>query len=135
MIRGHRRATVVLLAIYVVAVCGFLLAPIVVAVILSFSSVPQLTFPPPGFSLHWYREAIGNEQFASGLWVSVVIAGSTSIISAIAGTGAAIAINHHRFRGRGGVQAFIMLPLALPGVVIGLNLLFALPSFGMKSGV
>jgi ABC-type spermidine/putrescine transport system permease subunit II len=28
-----------------------------------------------------------------------------------------------------------MLPLALPGVVIGLNLLFALPSFGMRSGL
>ena len=34
----------------------FLIAPMVIVVIVSFSSAPFLTFPPPGFSLQWYRK-------------------------------------------------------------------------------
>ena len=38
----------------VVMVAVFLLAPLAVVVIISFSSAPFLQFPPPGFSLRWY---------------------------------------------------------------------------------
>ena len=130
-----RRAPGRLLGLYAALVCGFLLAPIVVAVILSFSSSTQLVFPPPGVSARWYGEALRTEQFVTGFRVSVVIASLTSLISAAAGTAAAVAINHHRFRGRALMQSFLMLPLSLPGIVIGLGVLFSLPTFGMRTGI
>jgi putative spermidine/putrescine transport system permease protein len=40
-------------------VCGlvilYMLVPLAIVVIISFSSAPFLTFPPPGFSLQWYK--------------------------------------------------------------------------------
>jgi putative spermidine/putrescine transport system permease protein len=134
---GPRRTsgTALLLGAYAAAVCVFLFAPIVIATVLSFSSAPQLIFPPPGYGLSWYKEALETRNYISGFWVSTIIATSTALISAVAGTGAAIAINHYRFVGRSAVQVLLMLPVALPGVVIGLNLLFTLPLYGMKTGM
>lgn len=123
------------LGAYAAAVCVFLFAPIVIATILSFSSVPQLVFPPPGYGLTWYREALETKNYISGFAVSTIIASGTALISAVAGTGAAIAINHYRFFGRSAVQVLIMLPVALPGVVIGLNLLFTLSLYNMTTGI
>lgn len=111
------------LTIYAGLMCAFLLAPIIVAVILSFSSAEHLDFPPPGFSMRWYAAAFEIEHLGSGLWISTVIATATAIISAVGGTTAAIAINHYRFRGRAAVQNFVMLPLSIPGIVIGLAIL------------
>ena len=134
---GPRRTpgTALLLGADATAVCVFLFAPIVIATVLSFSSAPQLIFPPPGYGLSWYKEALETRNYISGFWVSTIIATSTALISAVAGTGAAIAINHYRFVGRSAVQVLLMLPVALPGVVIGLNLLFTLPLYGMKTGM
>lgn len=131
----RRRGTGLVLGAYAAAVCVFLFAPIVIATILSFSSVPQLVFPPPGYGLTWYREALETRNYISGFAVSTIIASGTALISAVTGTGAAIAINHYRFFGRSAVQVLIMLPVALPGVVIGLNLLFTLSLYNMTTGI
>ena len=131
----RRPGTGLVLGAYATAVCVFLFAPIVIATILSFSSVPQLVFPPPGYGLTWYREALETKNYISGFAVSTIIASGAALISAVAGTGAAIAINHYRFFGRSAVQVLIMLPVALPGVVIGLNLLFTLSLYNMTTGI
>ena len=123
-----------LLGLYAGLMCVFLLAPLAVAVVLSFSSGEKLDVPPPGYSLRWYAAAASTEQFVTGLRVSTVIAAFTALVSTIAGTAAAIAINHYRFRGRGLVQGFVMLPLAMPWVVIGLGILFTLGFYGLRPG-
>ena len=40
----------------VILIFGYLLFPILIVIPLSFSSGKYLTFPPPGFSLQWYRQ-------------------------------------------------------------------------------
>lgn len=130
-----RRAGRAVLGAYVVLVCGFLVAPIVVAVTLSFSSVSQLRFPPPGLSLQWYAKALATQEFVDGLWTSVLIGVVASALSTVAGTLAAVAINHHRFRGRPLVQALLGLPLVLPTVVLGLALLQTLIWYRLWPGL
>ena len=46
----------------------FLIAPMVIVVIVSFSSAHFLTFPPPGLSLQWYRKL-----FSSPAWIDTLI--------------------------------------------------------------
>jgi len=111
------------LACYVLIVSAFLLAPILIAVILSFSSIGQLTFPPPGLSFRWYEAAWANDKFFSGFVVSVVIATISSAIAGVAGTLAAVALNNFRFAGRAAVRSLLIMPLVVPTVVIGLGLL------------
>ena len=124
-----------MLAIIVGGVTLFLIAPILLPMIISFSSSARIEFPPPGFSLRWYRAALDNELFRRGLLNSVVIASACALISTVAGTSAAIALNHFRFAGRSAVQLMLMLPLALPAVVKGLGIMFVLPFYGMSQGV
>lgn len=124
-----------LLGLYVACVVIFLMAPILLPMAISFSSEAKIEFPPPGFSFQWYEHAISNEAFQRGLAKSLLIALLCTAISAIAGTAAAIAINHYQFRGRSAVQATLMIPLALPHLVIGLGILFVLPTYGMGQGV
>jgi putative spermidine/putrescine transport system permease protein len=124
-----------ILALCTIGIAFFLLVPIVMAVTLSFSQSPRIVFPPDGLSLRWFRAALENAAFAEGLKASVIIASLTAVISAIAGTGVAVATHHFRFRGRSLLQMLIGLPIALPAVVVGLGLLFVLPVFGLKPGL
>ena len=39
----------------------FLLSPLAVVTVLSFSSGQFLSFPPPGFSLRWYQALASSE--------------------------------------------------------------------------
>jgi putative spermidine/putrescine transport system permease protein len=113
----------------------FLLAPIAIAIACAFTSGDFLEFPPRGMSLRWFGEALRTTQFIDGLWNSILVALANAVIATVAGTGAAIALNHYRFRGRSLIQAAIMLPITLPAIVLGLGLLFTLPSYGMRPGL
>jgi putative spermidine/putrescine transport system permease protein len=122
------------LRLHVLAVSFFLLAPLVMAVVLSFSNGDKMAFPPPGFSLRWYEAAFANDQFMGGLWRSLWIAAAATAGAMVIGSGAAIALNHYRFFGRAAVQLLIIMPLALPGIVVGLGQLFGLRFLGMMPG-
>jgi putative spermidine/putrescine transport system permease protein len=120
---------------YAAIVVLFLVGPILIGVVVAFSSGDRLEFPPPGLSLRWFKEALRTPQFMEGLWNSVIIAAGSAALATLAGTGAAIALNHYRFLGRSAVQALVMLPITLPGIVLGLGLLFMLRSYGLKPGL
>ena len=44
----------------------FLALPILLIVVLSFSSASYLTFPPPAFGVRWYRAYLGSARLAGG---------------------------------------------------------------------
>ena len=111
------------LVAYVGLVTVFLLGPIAVAIVLSFSNVSQLVFPPPGLSFEWYVVAWDNRKFVDGFVVSTIIATISSAMAGVAGTLAGISINNYRFFGRSAVQSLVIMPLIIPAVVIGLGLL------------
>src|SRR5262249_6420361 len=73
-------------ATLVVMVAVFLLAPLAVVVIISFSSAPFLQFPPPGFSLRWYDLLFSTPAWTHSLWVSVQLFVPSSILATILGT-------------------------------------------------
>lgn len=122
------------LTLYTWAFAGFLVAPIAAAVLLSLSADDSLKFPPSGWSLRWYG-AIGElDWLGPSLAKSLIIAAASTVLAAVAGTGAAIAINHYRFRGRSLMQTLVLLPLTLPAVVLGLGQLFLFAGLGWSPG-
>lgn len=108
---------------YAILVCLFLIAPIVAAIMLSFSSISMLTLPPPGYSLQWYEAALSERRFISGFTISLQIALTSSLIAGVTGTLAAVALNNFRFNGRETLRILLILPLIVPSIVIGLGLL------------
>lgn len=123
-----------LLLLHVVLVSAFLLAPIVIAVLISFSSASDLAFPPPGLSLEWYRAAWENHLYTQGFAASTAIALLSTLIAGCAGTLAAVAINNHVFPGRTAFRTLIMLPLVVPAIISGLGMMQLLAKLDIGPG-
>jgi len=116
----HRNPVMVGLVVLTIA---FILAPLVIATVIGFSSSPFLTFPPPGFSLQWFRRFLGDPEFIASLRNSLVIAGLVTVLGTVVGVLAAYGLDRLP---RGPVKAVIsglvLSPLVLPIIVLALAL-------------
>jgi putative spermidine/putrescine transport system permease protein len=110
----------------------FLIAPIVIVIVVSFTSANYLLFPPPGLSLQWYVEVFGLSWFWEALVSSLVIAFSSTTVSVLVGIAVARALARHRFPGRALVEYAVLSPLILPGVVLGFALFSLLVHFRLE---
>ncbi|WP_417271268.1 ABC transporter permease [Celeribacter sp.] len=110
----------------------FLMLPIVITVVASFTSSPVYTLPPPEWSLRWY-ESLGRR---SGLWDAVVLSLNLALISTmislVLGTLACIAVARGTFRGREAIATFAVSPLMMPGLVVGVALLQFFREIGLR---
>jgi putative spermidine/putrescine transport system permease protein len=100
-----------------VLVAIFLLAPLVVVVIISFSSAPFLQFPPPGLSLRWYAVLFSTPAWTNALLVSFEMLVPSSLLATAMGTAAAYALVRGRIPGATFITACLMLPLIVPGMI------------------
>lgn len=105
------------------AICLFLLAPIVVVIVASFSDRPYLVFPPRGFSLRWYGQFFASHEFLDALTLSIQLGLLTTLISSVVGLLAALALVSLRFRGAELLRAVFASPLMVPGIVVGIAML------------
>jgi len=115
----------------VAALFCFLLAPLFVVLLTSFSNDAFLAFPPREWGLHAYRALWANQAFREGFGVSVALAGTATLISLGAGTAASYAIARSRLPGREALLALFTAPLLLPGIILGLGLLLVFAQFGL----
>lgn len=103
----------------------FLLLPLAIVVLISFSDGTGMEFPPTNLSLQWYAKALESSLFRQALFNSVVIGLLAAMISTLIGLGAAFAIARARFRGKSTLEAILLSPLVVPGIVLGIALLAA----------
>lgn len=122
----------IFLTLAALSAMGFLIAPLVVVVSVSFTSGELMTFPPDGFSLRWYRALAENPQFLNAAFLSFQLALATAALATAIGTTAALAIHRHRFVGRGLVYALTLSPLMLPQLILALALLIYLSQLGLS---
>lgn len=127
----ERLASVAVWAVAALAVV-FLLAPLAVTAAVSFGSSAVFSLPPPGWSLRWYERLSGTRGLWSSLWTSVQIAGLSTAISLVLGTLCAIALVRGRFAGRDAVATFLVSPLMLPGLVVGVAMLQGFKLVGLR---
>jgi len=110
----------------------FLALPAVVVICASINPVESLAFPPQGFTIKWYVSAFHSKPFMDSLWLSTQLALISTAASLIIGTPVAYAIDRYRFRGRGALQAFVLSPMIVPAVVLGIGLLQFLVLAGLS---
>ncbi len=96
-----------------------LLLPIGVILATSFTTAGYVAFPPEGFTLRWYGEALKKQEFLDSFYLSLLVGAVTAAIATVLGTLVAVGIVRHRFPGRELINAFFMSPLILPTIVIG----------------
>jgi spermidine/putrescine transport system permease protein len=108
-----------------VAVLGFvyLFAPILVIILFSFNDpAGKFNIRWTGFTLDNWADPFAEKQLTDALWVSLRIAFISTIISTVLGSLMAVALSRYKFKGQGGVNLFLVLPLTSPEVVIGASL-------------
>lgn len=110
----------------------FLMTPLVVTIAVSFGSSTVFTLPPPDWSLRWYERLANTRGLLPALTVSLQVAAISTVISMALGTLCAIALVRGRFPGREAISTFLVSPLMLPGLVIGLAMLQGFKSMGLR---
>jgi putative spermidine/putrescine transport system permease protein len=120
-----RGAVCVLLAIY-------MLAPMVVVVVISFSSAPFLHFPPPGFSLQWYDRLWHTPVWTSSLLVSVEVMLPTGLLATLFGAAAAVGLARATFPGAALVGGLLMAPMVVPVIIVAAALFLLFQSWGLN---
>lgn len=105
-------------------ILAFLIAPMVIVVILSFSSARFLRFPPPGLSLQWYQEFFSSYAWTSAATMSVGVAVAVTLLSLALGIPGAIGLMRGSFPGRRLVAAMILSPIIVPGIIVAIGLYY-----------
>lgn len=109
----------VLLAVWSVLVVIFIVTPLAIVVLNSFSSVAYNIFPPEGYSLRWYENLASQSDFYGAALRSVILALLATALALIAGTMAAYALVRYKLPAINLLRAFLFSPIVLPGIVIG----------------
>jgi putative spermidine/putrescine transport system permease protein len=112
----------------------FLLSPMAVIVVVSFGAGSAMEFPPRALSLEWYERALGSREFTGPLLNSIMLGSTAALASALLGIATAVALVRGSYPMKPAVEAFVLSPLVVPGVVLGIALLITFTDFGITNG-
>ena len=111
-----------LLWVFAVLCVLFILSPLAIVVVTSFSSVAYNVFPPEGFSTRWYENLAGQSAFYAGAWRSLVLASLATAGSLVIGTMAAYALVRYPPPMPNFFKAVLLSPIVMPKIVLGVAL-------------
>jgi len=117
---------------FIIFIVVYILIPIVITLVMSFNDAAMIRFPISAWSLRWYHDFFGSPQWTDALMNSIIIAMGTALISTSSGILAAWAFERFYIPFKDVWYLLIMLPLFMPGVVLGLGVAIALG--GLKIG-
>ncbi|WP_418317203.1 ABC transporter permease [Piscinibacter sakaiensis] len=102
---------------------GFILAPLLVVIAVSFTSKGYISMPTEGLSLRWFRAILDATEIVDAFWLSLWLGLASATIAVALAVPAALAMVRHRFVGRNALMAFFLSPLMIPHVVLGVAFL------------
>jgi len=109
----------------------FLILPILIIVPISFSSGNMLAFPMPGLSTRWYQTILSTPAWLDAARNSLLIGVSSTILSMILGTTAAIGLARARFRFKPLLVGLVVSPILIPIVITAVGMYFFLVKIGL----
>jgi putative spermidine/putrescine transport system permease protein/spermidine/putrescine transport system permease protein len=115
----------VLTLAFTIFIVAYILIPILVTLVMSFNDASQIRFPIKVWSLNWYADFFGSPQWTEALVNSFIIALGTAVIATTSGILAAWAFERYDFPMKSALYVLIMMPLFMPGVVLGLGVAIA----------
>ncbi len=116
------RGVRILLRVVTWLVLAFLYVPLAIVVVYAFNTSRIQTWPPSGFTVHWFSVAWRNREVRSALWLSIQAGLGATAIALLLGSAAAFAVHRFRFFGRETISFVLVLPIALPGILTGIAL-------------
>jgi putative spermidine/putrescine transport system permease protein len=129
MEREPLTAARIVLWVFCLLVICFLIAPLLIIVVASFSGSSRMEFPPPSWSLHLYRRFFSSRHWLDPAFLSLRVGFVTMMAATLLGTLGAIGIVRGRFPGRRALEFFLVSPMIIPIIVLAVGLYFLFSAF------
>lgn len=100
----------------------FMLAPVILIVVLSFSNDSTLAFPPTSWGFDQYSNFLSSGDWTHAVWKSFEVAVPSSVLAVAVGVPAAIALERSRLPFKTALRVLAVAPLVLPGVAYAVAL-------------
>lgn len=103
----------------------FVILPILTVVLISFADMTRWTVQilPPAYTLTNYAALFADSQFFDPIANSLLMATLATAANLVFGVAAAVVIARRGLPGRGAIRTLALLPFAIPGTVIAVNLI------------
>ena len=111
---------------------AFLVAPLAIVVVTAFDASVTMAVPPESLSLRWFAALLDSPIWLRSLVNSVLVASGTMFVSLLVGVPAALAVRQYTGRTQTVMVGMVVLPLLVPGVIIGVTLLTFFSRFGLQ---
>jgi putative spermidine/putrescine transport system permease protein len=111
---------------------AFIAAPLLIVCAVAFTPLGYISLPTDGISLRWFAAVADNPRFIDAFWLSLALGAVSSAVATILAVPAALAIARRRFRGREAISAFLLSPLLIPHIVLGVAFLRYFSQIGIN---
>jgi ABC-type spermidine/putrescine transport system permease subunit II len=113
----------------------FLYLPLIIITIFSFNASQIQTLPLQGFTLEWYAALWGDQNLIDAFQRTMIVALTTVALSVVVGTAFAMVFAYRNLRFAGLLQTGLAIPVAIPGIVLGISIVIAAQLVGIKPGI
>lgn len=101
----------------------FLLFPVVLTAVVSFNDSFFIEFPPKALSFKWYQNIANVHAIGRSTLISASIALSAALLCTTLAVAASLAISRYDFPGKALLTAFLLSPITMPMVAVGIALI------------
>jgi len=127
---GELLARLGLLAVFL-----FLYAPLVTIALFALNDSTIQALPWAGFTTRWFEALPADRSLVAAVRFGLTVAGITVVVASIVGTLFAVILHGVRGRSSTVLQAAIVIPVVVPGLVLGLSLAITFRSLGLQPGL
>jgi len=120
---------------YIALVFIFLFLPIVTIIVFSFNTDKFASLPWKGFTLRWYENLFYDRGILDALKNSLIVSLSVAAASCALGFMGAYSLYRKTFRFQNAYLAFMISPLAIPWIILGLCMLVFLTRIDLEGSL
>ncbi|MBO5774896.1 MAG: ABC transporter permease [Kiritimatiellae bacterium] len=130
--------------VVLISVLAFLYVPIILVIAYGFipNGITMSFFDSQGnftgFTLKWYEKIFSGDYSVKSLmqsfWLSLTVAGISTLVSCVLGTTSALALHRWRDRLQTIHHALVYTPLIMPDILIGISLLMLFVAVRIECG-
>jgi spermidine/putrescine transport system permease protein len=112
-----------------------LYAPLALITVFSFNDSIVQTLPLQGFTFRWYQSMLQTAPMLAALKQSLVAGIAVLAVSIVFGTVFAVLLTYGRLRFSPLLERLLLLPLALPGIILGITLVLTFHVLHIPAGL
>ncbi len=122
------------LTAYAILAYAYLYLPILLLILFSFNT-SRFSVQMEGLTLRWYGDLFRDRAIWEATRNTLIVAFTSTAVSTVIGTMAALALHRYHFRGKGFSEATLYIPVIIPEVVMGIALLAFFAQAGFTLGL